>query len=360
MISLALTTRYAYLAHAKLFIRPASSRLNLFYRRYALASPSDINTESKANIIRYIRSFKDKGLVVPWHDLATSHKISEAALKQIVADDSAERQKLQELSIKITEAAVSTDRYFNKEKGRCNWDALSTDFGIPLVDCLRAFNKAKSPHKLRLMPEPFRWPQEDRDLMLSLLKNTFQNTETLDWSLVGVYMNIEPESCKSAAKFFKRPRMTHKFFEVIQKLRKQGLTWSQIHSQYPYYASENSLAVCYSVYKRSADSTSTSAIWSKSDTQHTLDLLWKHRHDVNENKMRVIKLVASEFPNLPEDLVRKRVIGRLASLQNVYFNFSDCNRLQQLVAEHDEDWKRIDSELGTFPGAAKYNWRIIK
>ncbi|KAJ2385995.1 hypothetical protein GGI05_004521, partial [Coemansia sp. RSA 2603] len=109
-----------------------------------------------------------------------------------------------------------------------------------------------------------------------------------------------------------------------------------------------------------AESTSTSAVWSKADTQHTLDLLWKHRHDVNKNKMRVIKLVASEFPNLPEDLVRKRVIYRLATLQSVFFNFSDYNRLQQLFAEHGEDWERIDSELGTFPGTAKYNWRIIK
>ncbi|KAJ2371699.1 hypothetical protein IW150_004475, partial [Coemansia sp. RSA 2607] len=200
MFSLTLASLYAGVARVKPFPQIAAPYLRLSKRRYTLASLSDISAESKANIIRYVRSSEDKGLVVAWRDLACLHNISEAVLKQIVAEDTAERQKQQELSKKITEAAVSSERYYNNEKGFCNWEALSVEFGLPLVDCLRAFNPAKSPHKLRLMPEPSEWTHEDKVMLHSLLCNTFNNIATADWSLVGVYMNTEPDTCKSAAK----------------------------------------------------------------------------------------------------------------------------------------------------------------
>ncbi|KAJ1878431.1 hypothetical protein LPJ66_011893, partial [Kickxella alabastrina] len=31
-------------------------------------------------------------------------------------------------------------------------------------------------------------------------------------------------------------------------------------------------------------------------------------------------------------------------------------KLKQLVGKHGEDWARIDSELGTFPGRAQFSW----
>ncbi|KAJ1878435.1 hypothetical protein LPJ66_011892, partial [Kickxella alabastrina] len=44
-------------------------------------------------------------------------------------------------------------------------------------------------------------------------------------------------------------------------------------------------------------------------------------------------------------IARRKVLGA-----------SDMAKLKQLVGKHGEDWARIDSELGTFPGRAQFSW----
>ncbi|KAJ1718591.1 hypothetical protein LPJ53_006435, partial [Coemansia erecta] len=142
--------------------------------RYSLASPSDLNSETRANVVRYIRGIEDEGLAVPWRKLANTYSISEATLKQIVAEDSAERQKQQELSDRITEAAVDPDRFFDKQKSRCNWEALAAEFGLPLIDCLRAFNPAR-----QLVAEHGEnWERIDSEL------GTFPGTAQHNWGFI--------------------------------------------------------------------------------------------------------------------------------------------------------------------------------
>ncbi|KAJ2779028.1 hypothetical protein GGI15_004006, partial [Coemansia interrupta] len=230
----------------------------------------------------------------PWNKLVTTYGISEADLKQIVAEYTAKEQKLEELSEKITAAAVNPDRFFDEQKGRCNWEALAAEFGLPLLDCLRAFNSAKSPHALRSMPEPFRWSQEDRNALLSLIRDTFDDPATLDWSLFA------------------------------------------------------------------AANTDDRTVWTKTDKQHLSDLISKHNRIISDDKERTFRLILPEFPNIPENEVRKRFLKALRGLRCALFNIANCTRLRQLVSEHGEDWERIDREMETFSGAAQYNWGIVK
>ncbi|KAJ1723770.1 hypothetical protein LPJ53_001938, partial [Coemansia erecta] len=316
--------RYSSLTRSKLFPYAVSSRLSLFCRRYALESQSDLSAESMANIVRYVRSIQAKGLPVAWHELSSTHNLSEVDLKQAVAEDTAERQKQEVLSDKITEAATNPDRFFDKEKGRCNWEALAAEFGLPLIDCLLAFDPSKSPHAVRSMPEPNEWPHEDRAMLSSLIRNTFNDLVMTDWALAGLYMNAKPDSCKAAAQIIKKSRMTPALFEDIQRHRDKGLKWCEIYSIYPYHPTMVALRNAYYRYKRGIMNSGCSAVWTKADSQRLSDLVSKHRIIVRDDKEQ------------------------------------SSTRLGQLVAEHGENWERIDRELKTFPGAAQYNWGLIK
>ncbi|KAJ1884027.1 hypothetical protein LPJ66_010812 [Kickxella alabastrina] len=152
--------------------------------------------------------------------------------------------------------------------------------------------------------------------------------------------------------------MTAELFDDLSRYRAQGMKWKAIYLMYPYYLSHKGLGSSYSRYVSRQDTSQRNDVeavqWIKAERQWIKDIIWEHCHSINTKKLVV--MVQREFPDKPLKNIKNMCSQLLAFAKRLTFCLSDMAKLKQLVGKHGEDWARIDSELGRFPGRAQFNW----
>ncbi|KAI7825059.1 hypothetical protein BX661DRAFT_185194 [Kickxella alabastrina] len=331
-------------ATARLFNKPAKHSLavSLSYlqrsaisvRQYAAVPSIELTPERKSEI----------------------YHLGADRLQQILAQADAEVQKRLELRKQITEAAAN--RFFDAATARCNWEALATEFGLPLIDCLRLFDLTQSSIQPRAMPIPHRWTVDNRKVLTQFVADHFGEKATGDWVLADVYMNTNDSGCFKAFDFWQHPRITAKLIDDLNRHRTQGVSWKAIYLMYPYFLSYTILASSYSQYVSRQDTSKKNDVkavqWAKAERQWIKDIIWEHRHSIDTKTLAV--MVQREFPDKPLKNIRNICSKLLAPAKHLTFCLSDMVKLRQMVSKHGEDWARIDNELGTFPGRAQHSW----
>ncbi|KAJ1877467.1 hypothetical protein LPJ66_012098, partial [Kickxella alabastrina] len=109
-------------------------------RPYVTVPSIELTPERKDEIVQHVREIQATDSTIPWYILANKYHLGTDSLQQILAQADAEVQKRQELSKQVTEAAAN--RFFDATTARCDWEALATEFGLPLIDSLRLFDLA--------------------------------------------------------------------------------------------------------------------------------------------------------------------------------------------------------------------------
>ncbi|KAJ1938129.1 hypothetical protein GGF37_004930, partial [Kickxella alabastrina] len=325
-------------------------------RQYAAVPSIELTPERKSEIVQHIREIQATDSTIPWYILANKYHLGTDRLQQILAQADAEVQKRLELRKQVTEAAAN--RFFDATTARCNWEALATEFGLPLIDCLRLFDLTQSSIQPRAMPIPHRWTVDNRKILTQFVADHFGEKATGDWVLADVYMNTNDSVCFKAFDFWQHPRITAELLDDLGRYRAQGMRWKDIYLMYPYFLSQRGLAKLYHKHLRLQDTPqddNTEAVqWTDAEKQRIKDIIWEHRHSIDTKTLVV--MVQNEFPDKPLKVIKSTCARLFAFSKLIVFGASDMIKLKQLVNKHGEDWARIDSELGTFPGRAQHSW----
>ncbi|KAJ2405826.1 hypothetical protein J3F80_003905, partial [Coemansia sp. RSA 2526] len=101
-------------------------------------------------------------------------------MEQALAADDARLQKRAELSIRVTKLA---DLAYDDQRGQCDWESVTRDMDMPLIECLRLFDPSLSTFSVRSLPNITDWLANDLSTLKSLVSEQFGAITADEWPL---------------------------------------------------------------------------------------------------------------------------------------------------------------------------------
>ncbi|KAJ2291422.1 hypothetical protein IW141_002669 [Coemansia sp. RSA 355] len=269
------------------------------------------------------------------------YKISQVAMEQALAADDARLQKRAELSIRVTKLA---DLAYDDQRGQCDWESVTRDMGMPLIECLRLFDPSLSTFSVRSLPNITDWLANDLSTLKSLVSEQFGAVTADEWPLVGIYMNVEQADCFMAHTMCTFPQMTPDLHEAITRHRNANMEWKNIFEKHPLFSCISGLRNAYYEFKEPGDSKLKAIYseWTVTDTCRIQELVQTYYKP--ENQREVLIQAQMAFPNR----LQQSIINKIkCTLHN--WNADDVARLVHLVSTYKRgeiDWAAIGKDLG--------------
>ncbi|KAJ2335502.1 hypothetical protein GGI00_001324 [Coemansia sp. RSA 2681] len=154
-----------------------------------------------------------------------------------------EAKQRQQQSERVTRAA---ERHFDSASGRCNWSAVSKEFGLPVTECLDLFDASTSTIQPRSLIEAAGgWSKADVDELRQFVATNFADSSTVDWRIAGAYMNIDALECQRVGLGTYNDAINAVAYRRIRAYRKSRVRWKDIHRHFLQYSERTSLRSRY-------------------------------------------------------------------------------------------------------------------
>ncbi|KAI8322580.1 hypothetical protein GQ54DRAFT_297293 [Martensiomyces pterosporus] len=306
--------------------------------------------EQKRELLKEIRRHKKQSKTLPWFLLSAKYHMSAKALQRIYKHDKTEKRKERKLSREVTKMA---NRHYDKSRRRCNWESVSQELGLPVLDCLRHFSPDKASFEPQSIRNRFEWPDEYLPLLQAFSEKYFDGIENINWVLASVYLNVKytdadamdldsspsSESEEAADKPMgeadsqengeddrapAKPQwqMTREIFLRIWRYRDAGVRWDDMLGKFPELNTDLlALRTKFSTYK------------------YCLRL-----------KGELSSTVAG-----PSTVAGKPASKEKLTIENI--TSTRFRHLQELVREHGEDWDLISDKMMILASDLRRCWK---
>ncbi|KAJ1894717.1 hypothetical protein LPJ66_005021 [Kickxella alabastrina] len=209
-------------------------------------------------------------------------------------------------------------KHFNHWYGRVNWEAVSDELQISVIDCLEYFDPLQAKIFPRRCPETEEWRIEDITSLKAFTEAHFRQKMSInDWVLAGKYINIMHSDCIAKMWALITFEMTPQLYVQITEYRRAGLLWPTICHR---AKCERTMDIVRVVYAN----TNKETIASRSRKRKTQFTISKHQHWTAAEDTMLI------------DLLDKYISGR------------------------DIDWNYISKTIGHSKNACRYRRILLR
>ncbi|KAJ2864224.1 hypothetical protein GGH94_003050 [Coemansia aciculifera] len=261
----------------------------------------------------------------------------------------------QKQSVLVTRVA---ERHFDSALGQCNWEAVANELDTPLIECLDLFDATISTIKPRSLIENYGgWSRMDMEALERFIADYYVDTSTVDWTLAGAYMNVDPLECQRVGQGIFNEPINKVGYRRIRELRDSGLSWNDIYQYFLQYPSVTSLRsrVCW--FKDNLDEGAAerlTAEWTDAEREQMRDLIEQQVDSTATSEL--VDIIKRELPDRPLSDIRQFSYQHIHELKTGRMVVALMAQLRDLVAEYGEDWDYIGEELGILPSRAQHNW----
>ncbi|KAJ2808330.1 hypothetical protein H4S07_003434, partial [Coemansia furcata] len=93
------------------------------------------------------------------------------------------------------------------------------------------------------------WAKADVERLKQFTEANYEDSSTIDWGLVGAYMNIDSLECQCIGLSTFNDLINEVSYQRICKLRDSGLNWKDVHQYFLQYPNVTSFQSRYSNFK---------------------------------------------------------------------------------------------------------------
>ncbi|KAJ2802181.1 hypothetical protein H4S07_004755, partial [Coemansia furcata] len=264
-------------------------------------------------------------------------------------------QRRQQQSALVTRAA---ERHFDSALGLCNWEAIASELGLPLVESLGLFDAANSTIQPRSLIETYGgWAKADVERLKQFTEANYVDSSTVDWVLVGAYMNVDALECQRVGLGTFNDPLNEVGYRRVCELRDSGLSWKDVYQYFLQYTNVSSLQGRYNNFKAKLNGKPAkrfSTEWTGVERERMKDLIGQHVESTTRSKL--VDIIKCELPDRPLSDIRLFFDRRAYRLKAGYMNLNQITRLRELVHEYGDDWSRIGEALDVLPSRARHHW----
>ncbi|KAJ2751410.1 hypothetical protein GGI19_004504 [Coemansia pectinata] len=261
----------------------------------------------------------------------------------------------QKQSVLVTRVA---ERHFDSALGQCNWEAVANELDTPLIECLDLFDATISTIKPRSLIENYGgWSRTDIEALERFIADYYVDTSTVDWTLSGAYMNVDPLECQRVGQGIFNEPINKVGYRRIRELRDSGLSWNDIYQYFLQYPSVTSLRSRFCWFKDNLDEGAAerlTAEWTDAEREQMRDLIEQQVDSTATSEL--VDIIKRELPDRPLSDIRQFSYQHIHELKTGRMGVDLMAQLRDLVAEYGEDWDYIGEELGILPSRAQHNW----
>ncbi|KAJ2057911.1 hypothetical protein GGI17_005360 [Coemansia sp. S146] len=323
--------------------------------RRLLHSPAGPSANIQRAIVEEVRLLRQVDKLIPWYTLAAKYRLSVDALQTIYNQAEVDARRRQQRSVLVTSAA---ERHFDSSLGQCNWEAVASELGIPLIECLDLFDASNSTMQPRSLVETYGgWSTTDMEKLKRFIAANYADDSTVNWKLAGAYMNVDALECQRVGlRTFNEP-LNAVGYRRICELRESKLSWKEIRQCFLQYPNENSLNGRYGWFKTKLKGKTAKrpiAKWTNSEHKQMKDLIEQHVESTSRSEL--VDIIKCKLPAKPLGDIRIFFDRYAYKFKTGRLRLDQIARLRELVAEYGEDWDRIGEALGVLPSRAQHNW----
>ncbi|KAJ2745415.1 hypothetical protein GGI20_002169, partial [Coemansia sp. BCRC 34301] len=272
-----------------------------------------------------------------------THHLLIDEVQSVYAQAEDEARQRQQQSVRVTRAA---EQHFDSTLGRCNWKVVSSEVGLPLIECVDLFDASASMIKPRsLIDTTGSWSKADVDKLKRFVAAYFADSSAVDWKLVGAFMNVDVLECQRIGQGTIDGLVNAVAYRRICEYRESGRRWKDIHQHFQQYPTYILLRTGFHHLKRKLEGrlvTKYATEWTDDERERAKEIL--------------VDVVQRELPHKPASDILLMVSGLRNWLRYGLMNKTQITRLRKLVVEYGEDWDRIGQELEALPSRAQRNW----
>ncbi|KAJ2107394.1 hypothetical protein GGI16_001542, partial [Coemansia sp. S142-1] len=273
--------------------------------------------------------------------------------KVLQTEDGAQyRQQLSEL---VTRAA---ERYFDIVLGQCNWEAVANELGISLIECLSLFSTSPSMIQPRSLIGTYGgWSKRDMEKLMLFIAANYTNGSTIDWKLVGAYMNVDALECQRVGQGMFSEPINGVDYRRICEFREAGLDWKNIHQHFQQYENATLLKIKYYGLEAELSGGTVDELtveWADAERRVMKDLIEQHLGSTT--RLELVDIIKRELPARPSSDISIFTSQYINKLKESRLRPNQVMQMRELVDEYGEDRDHIGEMLGVLPSSAKRNW----
>ncbi|KAJ2692353.1 hypothetical protein H4218_006360, partial [Coemansia sp. IMI 209128] len=325
------------------------------FKLYATQTSTEPSADLKKSIVEEARLLQQQERSIPWYRLAAKHRLSIDVVQAIFSQAEADAQKRQQQSALVTRTA---EEHFDSALGQCDWEAVSREVGIPLIECLGLYDASTSTIQSRSLIETNGgWSTLDMERLKRFMATNYADDFAVDWKLAGAFMNVDPLECQRVGLGTFNGPINEVAYRRISELCESKLGWKEIHQHFQQYPDKASVTYRYRWHRlklRGKTHAMLTAPWTDAERELMKDLI--NRHLESTTKPELLGIIQRELPTRPISDIRIFYGGYVYGLKTHRLSKGQMVRLQELVAEYGEDWGRIGEALGALPSRARRNW----
>ncbi|KAJ2745377.1 NADH-cytochrome b5 reductase-like [Coemansia sp. BCRC 34301] len=333
-------------------LRPFLSPVRLFATQ-SLAKPSADIQKAIAEEARLLQQTDES---IPWYRLAAKYHLPIDEVQSVYEQAEDEAQQRQQQSVRVTMAA---ERHFDSVLGRCNWNAVSIEVGLPLIECVDLFDASVSTIKPQsLIDTTGGWPKADVDELKYFVAAYFADSSAVDWKLAGAFMNVDSLECRRIGQGTYNGPINAVAYKRICEYREFGRCWKDIHQHFWQYPTSTVLRIRFYALRTKLEArlvTKYATKWTDDERERAKEIV--RRHQASMATPELVDAVQRELPHKPANdisLIARRLRRELKFGQ---MTSTLMTRLRELVVECGEDWDRIGQELDVLPSRVLRNWK---
>ncbi|KAJ2742075.1 hypothetical protein GGI20_004738 [Coemansia sp. BCRC 34301] len=339
---------------ASRYQRPLHSCLSPF-RLFATQSSTKASSDIQKTALEEVRLLQQADESIPWYRLAAKHHLPIDEVQSVYAQAEDGARQRQQQSVRVTR---TVEQHFDSTLGRCNWNVISSEVGLPPIECLDLFDVSASTIKPRsLIDTTGDWSKADVDELMQFVAAHFTDSSAVDWRLAGAFMNVDSLECQRIGQGTINGLVNAVAYRRICEYRESGQRWKDIHQHFQQYPTYILLRSRFHCHKRKLEGrlvTKYATEWTDAERKRTKEIVRQHQASMATPEL--VDVVQRELPHKPADDIFLIVSGLRYRLRFGRMTNAQMNQLLELVAEYGEDWDRIGQELDVLPSRALRNW----
>ncbi|KAJ2741585.1 hypothetical protein GGI20_005088 [Coemansia sp. BCRC 34301] len=214
----------------------------------------------------------------PGPRMAANAKRSFKRSKLIYAQAEDEARQRQQQSVRVTRAA---EKHFDSALGRCNWQAVSSEVGLPLIECVDLFDASASMIKPRsLIDTTGGWSKMDVDELKQFVAAYFADSSAVDRKLVGAFMNVDVLECQHIGQGTINGLVNAVAYRRICEYCESGRRWKGIHQHFQQYPTYILLWTGFHHLKRKLEgrlATKYATEWTGDERERAMEIVRRHQ-----------------------------------------------------------------------------------
>ncbi|KAJ2739940.1 hypothetical protein GGI20_006022, partial [Coemansia sp. BCRC 34301] len=251
-------------------------------------------------IVEEARLLQQTDESIPWYRLAAKHHLPIDEVQSVYAQAEDEARQRQQQSVRVTRAA---EQHFDSTLGRCNWKVVSSEVGLPLIECVDLFDASASMIKPRsLIDTTGGWSKVDVDELKHFVTAYFADSSAVDWKLVGAFMNVGVLECQRIGQGTINGLVNAVAYRRICEYRESGRCWKDIHQHFQQYPTYISLRTGFHRLKSKLKGrlvTKYATEWTDDERERAMEIVRQHQALMAAPEL--VDVVQRELPHKPAD-----------------------------------------------------------